>query len=264
MKLLSNPLLALLPLLTLFGPCLAAESEGALERVYLFALYDFEATVWGVGKGYIATKCRGTVLPDKRCNLNEFINFLEFGTAANSPSYYDLASDFYLTAGSLQQIVQALSDIVDRWGDDVWGRAVTGRKSFVGLWNDVGQAFARTSARAADLGRSVGREMGNAKLVLGEVSRARAGPVNARMFTTLRNNIQDIVFASVERSVAWNKWQEIDWERTIRLNPTLMDPNSDASKVLFNTVNNFYTLPENARALTINTKVGDTLRTCYA
>ncbi|EOO02144.1 hypothetical protein UCRPA7_2353 [Phaeoacremonium minimum UCRPA7] len=244
---------------------LAADLDGALDRVYVYLLYDLDCTVWGPGKGYIATGCKGQVLEDKRCNFNELINFIEFGTATNSPAYYELDNSFNFTVGTIAQIGDVLHQINIAWNEDTSAdRIIKGRQTWTGLWNDFSYATKRTFDRAVESGLNIERDSANIKIALGELLNVRVAPLNSKIATHLAEQVREVKFRYIDRKNSFGQWTEIDWDETIRQNPALMDPKTDMYKLLTKTMKNYFTLPENTQALTVNTKAGQSLRPCYA
>ncbi|KAK7414550.1 hypothetical protein QQX98_006577 [Neonectria punicea] len=253
----------LLLIISLFASrCLAAASiEGAHERIYFYLVYEFDIAVWGTGKGFISTECRGSNA-DESCTFNEFINYIETGSAVNTPTYYDGIPGGLFTIGTIGQIVDALTALNNRWNTDP-SRIVIGRKELIGLWKDLGNALDRGVYEAQAKGISVTRHLANAQLVLGEVSRHRAAALNPRVRSHMGSAVKDVLWQIVDKESQRVKWQEIDWEKTVATNPQLLDPSSTTSKKVFTELQNFWKVRENAIDKTVSYKVNDSLRACF-
>ncbi|KAH0430183.1 hypothetical protein CcaCcLH18_07998 [Colletotrichum camelliae] len=252
-----------LMLLAFAAPVFALTFVEAYDRVYAYMIYDMDVTVWGPGKGYIAPKCMGS-RSDQSCTFNEFINFVEFGEAASSPTYYTLDGTYYLTPSTIYTIGDALRGAIkSESGQTWWDGLFPSRKSYTGIWNDFGFVIDQSTSVAPQRDIPIGRHLESVEMVLGAVSQSRAAQLNSKTLSLLSSNVKDIIWQIVEKESAFvdNKWNEIDWDATIKKYPDMSKPNSDLFKKVTAELRTLH--GNNAAEVTVRRKVMDMVHLCF-
>ncbi|KAK2728198.1 hypothetical protein CKAH01_11192 [Colletotrichum kahawae] len=252
-----------LMLLAFAAPAFALTFVEAYDRVYAYMIYDMDVTVWGPGKGYIAPKCMGS-RSDQSCTFNEFINFVEFGEAASSPTYYTLDGTYYLTPSTIYTIGDALRGVIKSESGQTWWHGLfPSRKSHTGIWNDFGFVIDQSTSVAPQRDIPIGRHLENVEMVLGAVSQSRAAQLNSKTLGLLSSNVKDVIWQIVEKESAFvdNKWNEIDWDATIKKYPDMSKPNSDLFKKVTAELRTLH--GNNAAEVTVRRKVMDMVHLCF-
>ncbi|KAF4958412.1 hypothetical protein FSARC_11029 [Fusarium sarcochroum] len=231
----------------------------AYDRVFAFVLYDLDVTVWGPGKGYIAPKCRGS-RSDESCTFDEFINFVEFGEAASSPSYYELDGSYQLTTST----IVALADAIMRLsGGKFIDNVFETKSSELRIWNDYGFVIDGSQTVAPQRDISISRHLKNLEMVLGAVSLSRGAALNMESLATLRNNMKTVIWQVTEKESDFikRKWTEIDWDETVKKYPEMKDPNSVMFKEITDQLQDFN--KNHREKLTVKHKVMNMPLTCF-
>ncbi|KAF7550316.1 hypothetical protein G7Z17_g5811 [Cylindrodendrum hubeiense] len=245
----------------LVAPSFAASITEGYDRVYYYVVYDLDVTAWGLGKGYLAPDCRGS-RSDKSCNFDEFINFIEFGEASDSPSYYDLESNFELTPGT---VIVTGAAIVDAIQDPhtFYDNLMPGRQSALGIWNDLGYVVDQGISVSAQRDISISRHLKNAEMVLGAVSQSRSALLNSKTLSQLSSNVKDVVWQIVEKESQYveNKWNEINWDETIKAHPDMSNPKSTLFKAVTKELQTTY--GSNAVEMSVKRKVLEMVHLCF-
>ena len=241
----------------------ASDPVAPFEMLYYWTVYDLDVAVWGVHNGYIATNCLGSG-KGKRCSFNEFVNFIVLGDASDKPSYYDMSSDYAMAPGDVMVIVGTLEDKL-KTPAAAFDRLVRGRRSAVGVWNDLGFAVDKGSVEGAAKDIGVDRLLKNARTVLGAVSEVRASILHSNIRAQLVARVKDVVWQTVQRESAFvgKPWQEIEWEKTVEKYPDMKDPNSRLFKEVTEALDKFYQDKTNAKDLTIKQKVERSIASCF-
>lgn len=256
---------SLLGVAALFAPCALAAFDPveAYEMLYYYTIYDLDVSVWGPKNGYVAPACSGSG-DNGRCRFNEFVNFIAFGDAANSPSYYDMGSGYSMAPGDVMVIVGTLMDKFET-APAAFSRLIRGRRSAIGVWNDLGFAMDKGAVEGAAKDISISRQLKNAELVLGAVKDVRASILNSEIRKQLISRVKDAVWQTVEQESQFvqKPWQEIEWEKTVAAYPDMANPESQLFKQVTEALNDFYTDKQNAKGLTIQQKIGKTLAGCF-
>lgn len=231
--------------------------------LYYYTVYELDVAVWGVHNGYIATGCIGNG-KDNSCTFNEFVNFIAFGEAANSPSYYDMASGYALAPGDIMVIVGTLRDKFSTV-PAAFERLVRGRRSPIGVWNDMGFAIEKGAIEGAAKDIDITRHLKNAHLVAGAISEVRASILNSAVRKQLVERVKSAVWQTVEKESQYvgKPWQEIEWEKTVEKYPEMKDPNSQLFKDVTEALDDFYQDKANAKGLTIKQKIERTIAGCF-
>jgi hypothetical protein len=223
--------------------CVASTLEEAYEKIYIYALYDLDVSVWGVGKGYVATGCAVQSRSDKKCTFNEFVNYIQTGKATDTPSYYELPSGFYFTFGSIAQIADALNSIVDKW-EDAPGRIISGRKTLTGLRKDMARTLQLTVDKAKTIGYRYTTRVEELKRIMDGMILFQSSRYHSNMIDWLKGTVSNL-----EWEVKLTKGNlptvpieivQIDWNIMVRKYPSLLDPSSKLSQALTNELNEFY------------------------
>ncbi|KAK7432201.1 hypothetical protein QQZ08_001146 [Neonectria magnoliae] len=231
--------------LAFVAPSLAATIVEAYDRVYAYVVYDLDVTVWGPGKGYIAPKCMGS-RADESCTFNEFINFIEVGSADSEPAYYTLDGTYYLTADTLISLSTTLRDALKNpqaWFDGL----IPSRRSHTGIWNDFGFVIDQAASVAPQRDIQIGRHLQNVETTLSQLS----------------SNVKNVIWQIVERESAYltNKWNEVDWDATIKKYPDMSNPNSNLFKEVTAELRTLHN--NNAGEVTVKRKVMDMVSLCF-
>ncbi|KAK7419257.1 hypothetical protein QQX98_003409 [Neonectria punicea] len=247
--------------LAFVAPSLAATIVEAYDRVYAYVVYDLDVTVWGPGKGYIAPKCMGS-RADKSCTFNEFINFIEVGSADSEPAYYTLDGTYYLTPGTIVSLGTTLRDALKNPANWAYG-LIPLRSSHVGIWNDFGFIIDQAASVAPQRDIQIGRHLKNVEMVLGAVSQSRASALNSKTLSQLSSNVKNVVWQIVEKESDYltNKWNEIDWDATIKKYPAMSDPGSNLFESVTAELKTLHS--NNAGEVTVRRKVMDMVHLCF-
>ncbi|KPM44470.1 hypothetical protein AK830_g2092 [Neonectria ditissima] len=247
--------------LALAVPSFAATLVDGYDRVYFYVIYDLDVTVWGPGKGYVAPKCLGS-RSDKSCTFDEFINFIEFGEASSSPSYYTLDSGYTLTIGT---VVTSGAALLDAFTDfkTFWENLIPERASQLGIWNDLGFVVDQATSVAPQRDIPIARHLKNAEMMLGAVSQARSAQLNSKTFSLLTSNVKDVIWQIVEKESSFvpDKWKEINWDETIKKYPDMSDPSSTLFKKVTAELRTLH--GNNAVELSVRRKVMDMVHLCF-
>lgn len=261
-----NVLGILLVLLAAVPAAQAGEAEdqaAALDMLYFYTVYDMDVEVWGVYNGYIGTKCSGSGI-DNRCTFDEFVNFVVFGTADSKPSYYDLPSGYTVTPGDVLTITNFLRKGIKNW-KFIFSNISPTRKSAVGVWSDLGFAVEKDKVVGGERNIDLSRHVKNAHMVLGAVSDHRASLLNPNVQKQLKTSVKDVIWQIANKEGASGyKWQQINWEETVRKNPDMANPKSDLFKAVTAELNTIFKDGDFAKTLTINNKVNTQLKGCFA
>lgn len=219
-------------LLALLRPVRAETSAvHAAILLHVFVNYDLDVEVNGVGNNTIAQWCRGSG-PNKRCNFNEFVNYIQSGAATASPSYFDYTSGFSFFTGDVAAIIDALRRIATYAGEDYRvERFVKGRKSAIGIFHDLSRIANENFKIADNKGMQYGVRRANIKESLRAVSYYTS--VNAQEGIIDRiKAINNVILKTTERTHEYAKGrnQRIDWRELVNANPDLKDRNSQLFK----------------------------------
>ncbi|KAM0544198.1 hypothetical protein ACHAPJ_011949 [Fusarium lateritium] len=231
----------------------------AYDRVFAYVLYDLDVTVWGPGKGYMAPTCRGS-RSDKSCTFDEFINFVTFGEAASSPSYYELDGSYQLTTGTIVALADAIMRLSSgRFIDNVFYT----KASELRIWNDYGFVIDGSQTVAPQRDISISRHLKNLEMVLGAVSISRGAALNMESLATLRNNVKDVIWQVSEKEDDFikRKWTEIDWDETVKNYPDMKKPDTDMFKAITDQLQDFNM--KHREELTVKYKVMNMPLTCF-
>ncbi|KAK7413091.1 hypothetical protein QQX98_008039 [Neonectria punicea] len=257
-------LLLALPLLALSNIAVASTYEEALDAIYAYVLYDFDASVWGDGQGYVGAGCEGTFRSNKRCTLNEFINFIQFGEASENPTYFDLPADFYLAAGTLTQIADVFLQKIVTW-EKIWGRIVPGRTSEQGLRHDMAHTLQLTLDKAKALGLRYEHRLKDLNIVMDMIVKHSRARVHTNIIKHLGSTVKEVILETVdvnEKLLSGEKWPEIQWERMLESYPALKDPNSGLSKKVVQSLEDFYSFDTGKYSAEKLRRTGEVARSC--
>lgn len=257
-------------LLTALG--LAAQGLGAtmidaLDLLYFWTVYDLDVAVYGVGKGYIALGCRGTGA-DGRCTYNEFLSYVQTGSATPAPTVYDIEVGWTFTPNSVTDIGTATYDWLSQSnkdpGTDKWTRLRDGRKSSVGIWTDMGFAVEKGRVTGATADIEIKRYLANIRGVLEGDFEWRSRQANQGLLDHLKSNLRglDVTVVDKEGNAVNTKWQEVEWEKTIANNPDMKNPTSELFKEVTFQLNEHFKNQEWRTLKSINGKVAQALRIC--
>lgn len=239
----------------------------AVDYLYFYTVYDLDVTVFGVGNGYMAPKCKGSG-EGGRCNYNEFVNYIQDGTPSATPAYAEVSGDWQFTPGSSANIILASYEILSKSNkepnSDVYTRLRDGRKTSVGIWNDLGFAVEKGRVTGATKDINIGRHMANVKGVLSAVTEFRRADANTKLLDHLKGRVKDAVWETVDRESKFqqSKWQEIEWEKTVKFNPDMKDPKSELFKEVTYQMNEHFKNAKVITAKTINAKLARTANLC--
>ncbi|KAM0425619.1 hypothetical protein ACHAPT_009151 [Fusarium lateritium] len=250
-------------LLALLQPCLATiEETEAARLLYYYMCYDLDAEVWGQGKGYLAQECKGTVRKDKRCTLDEFVNYVVNGEPSTKPSYYVFESDFTFYIGDVNAIVDGLINVKEM-SEGRLPRVLRGQRNALRLFDDLAVINDRNYQRAQKKNIFIRRHwtnlleaMGGLKLYL---SAQTEGNFAARM-----SKFNDLTIKIVNREDKYTKqkWQRVDWEATVMANPDLSDPTSNTYKNTVKYLKGYTNGEGTLKERTMAFKIANTLKAC--
>ncbi|KAJ0328215.1 hypothetical protein COL922a_013316 [Colletotrichum nupharicola] len=220
--------------------------------LYFYTVYELDVEVFGVGKGYIALGCRGTGTGN-RCIYNKFVSYIETGNATPTPTIYDIKSKWEFTLNSITDIMTPT-------------RLRDGRKTYVGVWTDLGYAVEKGRIVGVTNDISITRHLANINGVLASVAEYRRGDANTKLMDHLKGRVTDVVWETVNREAEYRtnyNWQEIEWEKTIQSNPAMKDPTRELFKEVTYQLERHLRTAESRNANTINAKVASTIKTCF-
>ncbi|KAH7349394.1 hypothetical protein B0T11DRAFT_358293 [Plectosphaerella cucumerina] len=242
-----NTLVAL-PLLTLGLPALASTVEEALDHLYAYVLHDFDGQVFGPGKGHVGAGCIGSTRSSKRCTINEFVNFVQTGTASENPSYYNLPPDYIITADVAVYVTEALAAKVGTWTKQ-YGRIVPGVKSDRGLRSAMTDTVKLTIARAKSTGVAYEQRVDDLNLIMGFIVMHFRAKISTDVLEYLKDKVRSVTWRTRVGTglLDGQTWVEIQWDRMLELYPTLADPNSALSKEVRDVIKTFYEEDEEER-----------------
>ncbi|KAG7139402.1 hypothetical protein HYQ45_003613 [Verticillium longisporum] len=184
-----------LGLLAAFQTCVAEISALEAARVlHYYVTYDLDVEVNGQGKNTIAQRCKGTG-KDGRCNFNEFVNYYETGKPTSEPRYYEISSGFAFYPGDIAAIVDALRRMGKVSEPDQIERLVKGRKTAVGVFNDLAKISNKNYEKAASNNFSIGRKRANVMETLGSIKHYSLARGEGNMLDRLRK-IRETVAAN--------------------------------------------------------------------
>ncbi|KAF4906589.1 hypothetical protein CGCF415_v007961 [Colletotrichum fructicola] len=253
---------------------ICAESDytliDAADMLYFYTVYELDVEVFGVGKGYIALGCRGTGTGN-RCTYNEFVSYIETRSATPTPTIYDIKSKWEFTLNSITDIMTATfewrsTSINEPKKDDRFRRLRDGRKTYVGVWTDLGYAVEKGRIVGVTNDISITRRLANINGVLASVAEYRRGDANTKLMDHLKGRVTDVVWETVNREAEYRtnyNWQEIEWEKTIQSNPAMKDPTSELFKEVTYQLERHLRTAESRNANTINAKVASTIKKCF-
>lgn len=206
--------------------------DTALDILYYYSLYDFNWAIWGKGGGAIANKCRGSG-EDGRCNFTEFTNYITTGKAASQPVIYDIPSDWHFVAGDVITLYSAFDEIIA--GDRTtvkYTYLVDGTKTKTEVWGKLGYILREDSLRSRKGYNDVPRMLGNIRQVMDAALDYRKAEFHPKTLSGLRSRLKDVLWETVENSSKFREksWQELDWEKTVKSNPDLLNPKSELFK----------------------------------
>jgi hypothetical protein len=256
-----NTLVAL-PLLTLGLPALASTVEEALDHLYAYVLHDFDGQVFGPGKGHVGAGCIGSTRSSKRCTINEFVNFVQTGTASENPAYFNLPPDYAITGDVAIYITEALVEKVGTWTKQ-YGRIVPGVNSDRGLRSAMADTVQLTIARAKSTGVAYEGRVKDLNLIMGFIVKHFRAKTSTDVLAYLQDKVRDVTWRTRVGTGLLNSktWVEIQWDRMLELYPTLADPNSALSKKVRDAIKAFYEEDENERtAATLSLRVSANVR----
>ncbi|KAM0287957.1 hypothetical protein ACHAQH_000024 [Verticillium albo-atrum] len=228
-----NVLLLLLGLMATFQSCLAEISAIEAARiVHYYVSYDLDVEVNGQGKNTISQRCKGTGA-DGRCNFNEFVNYVETGKPTSEPRYYEISSGFAFFPGDIAAIVDALRRIA-KMGEpttDQIERMVKGRKTAIGLFNDLAKISSKNYNAADTNNMQIGRKRANILETLGSIKYYSTTKGEGSMLERLRS-IRNVQWKLIQRSSDYAKGRSdrIDWRQTVAANPDLANKDSELFK----------------------------------
>ncbi|KAH7128939.1 hypothetical protein EDB81DRAFT_764090 [Dactylonectria macrodidyma] len=110
---------------------------------------------------------------------------------------------------------------------------------------------------------AIGRHLKNVEMVLGAVSLSRAAQLNSKTLSLLRSNVKNVIWQIVEKESAFvdNKWNEIDWNATIKKNPNMSKPSSSLFKEVTAGLRSLHR--NNAAEMAARQKVMDMVHLCF-
>ncbi|KAH6693875.1 hypothetical protein F5X68DRAFT_187641 [Plectosphaerella plurivora] len=221
-------------LLALLRPVRAATSAvHASILLHVYVNYDLDVEVNGVGNNTIAQWCRGSG-PNKRCNFDEFVNYIQSGAATASPSYFEYSSGFSFFTGDVAAIIDALRRIATYQGEDYRvERFVKGRKSAIGIFHDLSRIADANFKVADNKGMQYGVRRANIKESLRAVSYYTSANAQEGIVDRIKA-INGVLLKTSERSHEYAKGrnQRIDWRELVNANPALKDRNSELFKTV--------------------------------
>lgn len=248
----------------LLQPCFAIDEVEAARVLYYYTVYDLDVEVYGQGSGHVATGCKGVVLPDKRCTLDEFVNFIDLGEASTNPKYYDLSSSFSFLPGDINAIVAALMKI-DELGDNYVEKIVKGRRTTLGVFDDLAKIVDKNHQRAESRNIGIRRHMTNLQEVLGGLRVYQSAKMEGGLAERMRNYKKDVVWKIVQRESEYRsaKWNKIDWRATVEANPDLRYPSSNLYKDTVSVLKGYDKLDGNMAERSIARRTADTFNGCF-
>lgn len=251
----------LIGFVALARPCLSLEEVEAARVLYYYVAYDLDVQVWGPGKGYLAPDCKGVVISDGRCTLDEFANFISFGEASTEPSYYDLSSDVSLYPGDTAAIVNALLKIKEV-REEVF---VKGRRSPIGIFEDLAQIVDKDYKRAGSQNQRIKRHMGNIEKALGGLRIYQAAKLESGLVERLKSYQKDVVWKIVQEESDYRKksWNKIDWRATVQANPDLAYAQSTLYKNTVKALKGFEQLEGTLTERHMAYKAANTFNACF-
>lgn len=246
-------------------PCLALEPADAARIIYYFTCYDFDATVWGQGRGYLAPKCSGTQLANKKCTFDEFVNYLFTGNPSNGNSYYDTSSDFSLFTGDVAAMATALK-AAGPLRDLKMERLLENRQTAIGLFDDLAKIMGLDQERAKIRGIGGTRHLSNIKLALGGFRLHMSAHLEGSLTERLQRWNEKVIWKIVEResTYAEYKWKRVDWEATVMANPDLSSPNSVTYRNIVKALVGFDDLEGTIHDKSMAYKAANSFNSCFA
>ncbi|KAI6784763.1 uncharacterized protein J7T54_007856 [Emericellopsis cladophorae] len=245
--------------------CSAIEEVEAARVIYFYTVYDLDVEVWGQGNGYIAPECKGVVIPDGRCTFDEFVNFVDTGEASTNPKYHDLTNSFSFLPGDINAMVLAL-DALDAKIEDVTDKVVRGRRSAVGIWDDLATIVDKDHARAEARNINTRRHFTNLKEALTGVTAHTSAHLEMGTLDRMRSYRKDVIWKIVNRESEYRKagWQKIDWQATIAANPDLAYADSNLYQNTAKALKGFDTLRGTMAEKSIAYKTANTFNACFS
>lgn len=250
----------------LLRPCLSLEVDEAARILYYYTAYDLDVTVNGVGKGYISPNCRGSAIADGRCTFDEFVNFIFFDKASQTPAYYELEEE---EPSILPQDVAAIIEFLGDLKSDLEpgleeDRVVKGRRSPIGIFNDIGTIIDKDHGRAGSLKIDISRHWENMQEALAGLRDAQKAVLQTGLATAL-SDMKDVSWAIVARHSNYlnSLYTGVDWELTIKDNPELLVPSSDLYKNAVKALQDYDELEATRKQKTMAYKAQSLLNACF-
>lgn len=140
-----------------------------------------------IGTGIFGQQCRG--VNGGRCNFNEFVNWLNTGTASEGFAYIPRGSELGLDQQSIDRAAESIYDTGQTNDFKSNGRIVQGRTGFTGLFEDAAEAIIEASSQAFlnDIPESLDHRKG-IEFAIESARVERAGVYQSYMLEWLRDN----------------------------------------------------------------------------
>ncbi|KFY27539.1 hypothetical protein V491_00858 [Pseudogymnoascus sp. VKM F-3775] len=249
----------------LFRLCLALEEVEAARVLYYYAAYDLDVTVNGQGKGFIAPGCKGADPTDNRCTFNEFVNYIFLEKASELPKHYQLESGFYFIATDVKAIIDALVLIKNNLGaGEAENRVVKGRRSPVGIFDDLATILDRNHQRAEKRNVGIRRHLKNLEEAMGGLRISQRALPEGGLVKHLES-YKEVVWEIVERESDYRSkpWNSIDWKATVYAYPDLASPNSLLYKNTAKAIKGHSDLEGNIAKKAMAYKAANTFNSCF-
>ncbi|KAL2207005.1 hypothetical protein CC79DRAFT_1386304 [Sarocladium strictum] len=206
--------------------------DTALDVLYYYSLYDLNYEIWGKGGGAIANKCRGSG-KDSRCTFTEFTNYITTGKATSQPVIYDIPSDWHFGSGDVTTLYAAFDELIA--GDRTtvkYTTLVDGTKTKTEVWEKLGYILREDHLKSRKGYSDMERFLGNIRQVMDAALNYRKADLGPKTLSGLRSRLKDVLWQTVENSSKFKEksWQELDWEKTVKANPDLLNPKSELFK----------------------------------
>lgn len=254
----------LVGLAALLQPCFSLEEIEAARVLYYFSVYDLDVAVYGQGRGNISPDCKGIVLPGGQCTFDEFVNFIAFGEASTEPSYYDLSSGFSFYPADIAAMVAALSAVEDG-GAQMYERTVKGRRTPVGIFDDLAIIVDRDHERAQSRNIGITRHLTNLKEAMIGLRAYSEAKLQGDLATRMENYNKEVIWKLIDRESEYRKagWHKIDWKATVAANPDLAYASTDLYKNTVKALKGFDDFTGVMEERTMAYKVANTFNACF-